>query len=238
MKIICANCNKEFVKAYRTKYCGMNCYLKVARANPNKGCFKKGQRPFNKGTKGVMKPNKTTFKKGNIPHNNESLLSITIRNDKCGTKRKWIKIKEPNIWIEYARYVWLKSGREIKKGYIVGHKDNNSLNDDFKNLVCISKKELPKLHNRWNTNNLILNEPKQKAYRYKRALERNAINFIKGQNKKRKTAKFKRLSKCIKFYCEHCNKQIETCVMPNPDSTIRQRMDAFIKVHKKLVHLL
>jgi hypothetical protein len=236
LRLTCPKCKKNFVKKYRTKYCSKDCYLEVARKDPNKGCFSRGHRPFNKGTKGLMKPNKTTFRKGNVPQNHKHLSSITIRNDKCGTRRRWIKIKEPKTWIEYARYVWLKSGRKIKEGYVVGHKDADSLNDSLKNLVCVSKEELPKIHNKWNTKNAILNEPKQLAYRYKRALKLRAVDFIRGQSKERKVARFKRFSKCIKIVCERCNRQIETCVLPNPMATLRQRMDVFIEVHNRLSH--
>jgi hypothetical protein len=181
-----------------------------------------------------MKANRTTFGKGHIPHNNKPLLFISIRLDKNGTQRKYIKIKEPNVWITYAKYIWLKNGGKIKAGYGISHRDKNTLNDDFDNLICVPQNELKSLHNKWNTKNIILNETKQKSYRYKRRLKLNAINFIKRKPGKR--AKFKRFSKCVKVNCEHCKKEIETNVMPNPLSTIRQRMDIFINVHNKLIH--
>ena len=236
MKLFCAKCKKEFYKPYRTKYCSMDCYLEVSRKNPNQGCFKKGDRPWNKRKKGIMKANKTSFKKGNRPATAKPLLTISIRNEKSGTQRRYIKIKEPNVWINYAKYIWLKSGKKIKKGYYVCHKDRNSLNDCLDNLICLSKKEYVSFHNKWNTKNTILNEPKNIAYRNKRRLKLNAIHFIRGQNKIRKVAKFKRYSKCLKVYCGLCGENIETNVAPIPFSTIRQRIDIFMKFHKKLIH--
>lgn len=97
----------------------------------------------------------TEFKKGQIPHNKLSLGSIVARQAKNDVVRKWVKIKEPNIWIEYSKYLWLKAGRKLVKDMVLHHKNNNSTEDRLGNLILVSRVEHPKLHNRWNTKNKI-----------------------------------------------------------------------------------
>ncbi len=129
-----------------------NTYLKnnqfAKGAKPNKTAFKKGSKPWNKGLVGIMKPNKGSFKKGHKPINYLPLGTIKIRVEKSGTRRRFIKNKEPNVWIEYAKYIWLKSGRKIKKNYCLHHINNDSLDDRVENLLYVSRQEHPKLHNR------------------------------------------------------------------------------------------
>ncbi len=135
-----------------------NTYLQnnqFAKGNkPNKTSFKSGNIPWNKGKKGIHLSPKSEFKKGQKGINWKSVGTITIRIDKSGTKRRWIKTKEPNIWIEYAKYIWLKSGRKLKKGFCLHHINLNSFDDRLDNLCLISRTDHPKIHNRWNTKNL------------------------------------------------------------------------------------
>jgi hypothetical protein len=64
MKKSCLECGEEIIKpsnySYKQwdkkKYCSNKCSTKN-----KKSIFKKGQEPWNKGTKGVMKPNKTSW---------------------------------------------------------------------------------------------------------------------------------------------------------------------------------
>ena len=121
---------------------------------PNSTSFKKGNIPWNKGTKGLIKPNKGSWKKGQRGKNWKPVGTKSIRKDKSGTRRRWIKIKEPNIWIEYAKYLWLKSGRKLKKNYCLHHISNNSLDDRIENLILVTRSDHVKLHNRWNTKNV------------------------------------------------------------------------------------
>ncbi len=119
----------------------------------NKTSFEKGQIPWNKGLKGIMKANSGSFKKGQKGINCKPIGTKTIRKEKSGTKRRYIKIKEPNVWIEYAKYLWVKSGRKLKKGFCLHHIGLDSLDDRLENLCLVSRIDHPKLHNRWNTKN-------------------------------------------------------------------------------------
>ena len=120
---------------------------------PNKTAFRAGQIPWNKGTKGLSKPNSGTFKKGNKGSRWRPVGTISIRKDKSGTRRRWIKIQEPNKWLEYAKFLWINAGRKLIVGCCLHHIDLNSSNDCIENLCLVSRKDHPKIHNRWNTKN-------------------------------------------------------------------------------------
>lgn len=79
--------------------------------------------------------------------------TIRQRKDKNGTKRNFIKVKEPKTWMELARYVWNKAGRKFVVGMCLHHINNRSDDDRIENLILVSRNEHPKLHNRWNTKN-------------------------------------------------------------------------------------
>ena len=107
---------------------------------PNNGAFKSGSVPWNKGTKGVMKKNAGTFKKGQKGIRHLPLGSKTIRTDKSGKPRRFIKIEEPNKWIEYAKLVWMNHNGEIPKGCLIHHIDQDTLNDNINNLSLLTRK--------------------------------------------------------------------------------------------------
>ncbi len=120
---------------------------------PNKTSFKKGSTPWNKGISIRVSPT-TEFKKGQKGVTWKPVGTISARREETGTRRQWIKISEPNIWIEYAKYIWLKSGRVLEKGMCLHHINNNSLDDRVENLITVTRSDHVKLHNRWNTKNI------------------------------------------------------------------------------------
>ncbi len=121
---------------------------------PNQTSFKKGMAPWNKGIKGLHLSGKTEFKKGQKPINHKLVGTLSIRIDKSGTRRRWVKVAEPNIWVEYAKYLWARAGNELVKGVCLHHINNNSLDDRVDNLIMVSRGAHVKLHNRWNTKNI------------------------------------------------------------------------------------
>lgn len=119
----------------------------------NSGAFKKGTVPWNKGKSVRLSP-KSEFKKGQPSINWKPVGTITVRLDKHSkTKRNWIKVEEPKTWIELAKYVWLKAGRQLTKGMCLHHINNRSDDDRIENLMLVSRQEHPKLHNHKNTRN-------------------------------------------------------------------------------------
>ena len=130
-----------------------NQYLKgnkFAKGNrPNSSTFKKGNTPWNRGTKGVMKANSGTFKKGQKAVNWKPINTITTRIEKKRTQRKYIKVAEPNIWVQYSIYLWEQEygqRNEKQKKMVIHHIDFDSLNDVIENLVLITRREHLNIH--------------------------------------------------------------------------------------------
>ena len=170
IKLKCKSCDDDFeVAQYRentAKYCSKSCSGREYQKEhlKNKG-FKKGRIPWNKGKKGIhLNPN-CEFKKGNVPWNkgkkgshfspetefkkgriNENKLpvgSITIRQSKKRKEqpRSWIKIADPSVWELLAVHVWEKHNGKVPKGYVLHHKDKDSLNDEIDNLETLTRSE-------------------------------------------------------------------------------------------------
>lgn len=111
----------------------------------NDGCIKKGNIPWNKNTKGIMKSNITSFKKGNIPFNHRKIGEERVNVDGYVE----VKVKEPNKWELKQRVLYKKYYGSIPKGNIVIFADNNKFNFEKENLIAIPRNE-----------NLILNKQK------------------------------------------------------------------------------
>lgn len=111
----------------------------------NDGCIKKGNIPWNKNTKGIMKSNITSFKKGNIPSNHRKIGEERVNVDGYVE----VKVKEPNKWELKQRVLYKKYYGNIPKGNIVIFADNNKFNFEKENLIAIPRNE-----------NLILNKQK------------------------------------------------------------------------------
>lgn len=109
------------------------------RTGINKGCYKKGHMPVNKGTKGMFNVggNKGSFKKGDIPINHKEVGSERINADGYVE----IKVAEPNIWEHKQRVVYREHYGEIPKGYKIIFADGNKQNLDLDNLLLVSNKE-------------------------------------------------------------------------------------------------
>lgn len=110
---------------------------------PRRGVFKKGLVPFNKGRKmpaeiyAQCAP--TMFKKGQKPHNTKPEgEDISIRYDNRGVAVLHKKIGLGK-WVYLSRYNYEKYIGKIPKGYIVTHKDGNTMNCDPANLVLMSR---------------------------------------------------------------------------------------------------
>jgi hypothetical protein len=116
----------------------------------NKGCFKKGNIPFNKGVK--MSPElyekckATMFKKGNVSVNYYPVNTIHIWIDKNKTPRKYIKIADTKRWILYAVFLYKIAYGKIPKELILHHKDFDSLNDTLENLKLVTRTEHINIH--------------------------------------------------------------------------------------------
>jgi len=114
----------------------------------NNGRFKKGNKPWNAGTKGqgLTGANKTSFKKGNVPPNRKPLgsericskdgyilINIAERNPHTGFPTRY---KHKHV------HMWEQDHGPVPKGMIVAFRDSDKLNIDPENLMLISRAEL------------------------------------------------------------------------------------------------
>lgn len=115
----------------------------------DKGHFKKGLTPHNKGKKwedymseeSIERAKKGQFKKGQLPHNTKP--EGYERFDKDG----YTLVKTEGKFVLKHRKIWEEHYGKIPKGYIVVFKDNNRQNFDIENLECITNYEI-RLRNR------------------------------------------------------------------------------------------
>lgn len=104
------------------------------------GRFEPGFTPWNKGKKGIRLSPASEFKPGQSPKSRLPAGSITVRTRKReGYPRAFIKIAEPNKWRERYLVVWESHHGRIPKGYVVHHKDRDTLNDDIDNLALLTR---------------------------------------------------------------------------------------------------
>lgn len=107
------------------------------------GQIKKGNKPWNTGTKGVCKGSSTSFKKGSIPANLKPighericskdgfvLIKVEAVNPYTGAKTRY----RPKHHV-----VWEKANGEIPEGMVIRFIDGDQLNCDIDNLMCVSK---------------------------------------------------------------------------------------------------
>jgi hypothetical protein len=164
---VCEECGKGYwVKPYRrakSRFCSFECGGRsTARKHLNNGPkpwasatlarhrhkstsrFKAGHSPWNCGVKGLQLSPATQFKKGMESDRKELLGSVTIRIDKAGKPRAWVKTTDG--WAPRAQCVYVAKHGPIPSGHIVHHKDGDSLNDRPSNLVALTRAEHIRVH--------------------------------------------------------------------------------------------
>ncbi|MBA7559395.1 hypothetical protein ES708_01009 [subsurface metagenome] len=111
------------------------------------GCFEKGHRPANKGTKGLTGANVTSFQKGNVPPNRKPLGTERIE-----TKQGYIlvKVAQRNPYTRAYRpkhiVTWEAMHGPVLPGMVVAFRDGDNQNCDPGNLMLISRVELLRLN--------------------------------------------------------------------------------------------
>lgn len=91
--------------------------------------------------KGLHLSPDSEWKKGQRGHNWTPVGTVTVRNDKNGTPRAYVKVAEPAKWRERAAVVWEQVNGPLPAGLVIHHKDRDSLNDTPDNLQAMTRAE-------------------------------------------------------------------------------------------------
>jgi hypothetical protein len=86
--------------------------------------------------KGVHFSPETEFKPGHSGTRTCDLGTVTIRKDKSGNPRAWVKVSTPDVWVPRAVLNWIASGNSIPSGCVVHHDNRDTLDDSLSNLRC------------------------------------------------------------------------------------------------------
>lgn len=114
------------------------------------GYFKKGNKPWNTGTKGMTGANTRSFKKGNVPANRKPLGSERI-DPKDGFVLIKVAEQDPHTGFS-TRYkhkhvrIWERKNGHVPKGMVVAFRDSDRTNIEPENLMLISRAELFRLN--------------------------------------------------------------------------------------------
>lgn len=109
--------------------------------------FKKGNKSWNKNTKGLTSANRTSFKHGHQPHNH-----VAVGTESFVDGYWKVKIAEPNIWKWKHRLIWENNNGPIPKGHAIVFRDGNTSNFSIENLELVTRRELRlrnSLHNQY-----------------------------------------------------------------------------------------
>lgn len=106
--------------------------------------FTKGHTPINKGKKMPEdikdQVKHTFFKKGHQPANTLHDGAESRRKDKNGHDYYYVRVAKMK-WVMRYRLIWEKVNGPIPRGFVIRHKDGNTLNDDINNLELISRRD-------------------------------------------------------------------------------------------------
>lgn len=102
----------------------------------NKGSFKKGQTPWNKGKEGFNPSPETQFKTGELVGKDHPSWKGGVHMVKNDCAHLWTGA---NKRARRPRVIYEEYYGPIPKGYVVIHIDGNRYNDDIGNLEAISR---------------------------------------------------------------------------------------------------
>ncbi len=148
-KWVCENCGTGFVRDKSgnrpVRFCGIQCYHSWRKENKvTSGQFQAGSKPWNKGIKGLHLSPETEFRKGRKSEKFMPFGSVTIRTDKAGKPRAWVKQKAG--WFPRAQAVYVAAKGKIPDGCVLHHIDEDTLNDRLENLTPMSRADHMRVH--------------------------------------------------------------------------------------------
>lgn len=111
----------------------------------NRGDFKKGHRPWNKGTKGIQVGGELTQFKAGKEHSGYKPIGSEI-ND--GNGFTLLKVGDPNIWARKHYYLYEEYHGKVPEGYLVMFADGDRENFSADNLIAVTRRQHSRLHRR------------------------------------------------------------------------------------------
>ncbi|ENW95743.1 HNH endonuclease signature motif containing protein [Acinetobacter sp. NIPH 298] len=103
------------------------------------GCFEKGDKPWNTGTKGVCKPNSGNFKKGRPSWN---LKPIGYERICSKDGYVLVKVAEPNVFKLKHRIVWENANGPIPDNHVIAFNNQDKTDCRLENLTLMTKAEM------------------------------------------------------------------------------------------------
>ncbi len=143
----------DYTPKFCCKVCHCNWRSEFFKGNKHReghkpvNAFPEGHKPWNRDLKGIHLSPETEFKKGRKSTRELPVGSITVRHYKKhpNNPRTFVKISE-HKWILRATLLWEEHNGKLPKGYVIHHKDRNTLNDDISNLEAVTRSEHLKEH--------------------------------------------------------------------------------------------
>ena len=148
----CTQCRKHFVADGRKRsFCSLPCCWKWRSEHRSTGQFTPGQKPWNSDMAGmgICKPNKGSFKPGRKSDCKADIGAVRTRTDKQGHKRIWVKVNDNGSsydWELRAMVLWTAANGELPLGWVVHHKNRDTLDDSMANLEAMSRAGHLKIH--------------------------------------------------------------------------------------------
>lgn len=156
----CEHCGQSFTykasREGRARFCSQRClgYANKERLERQRaevfaatGSRTFGVEPWSKThAKGLHLSPRSEFAAGHTPRNKLPVGTVTVRNDKNGRPRAWVKVAEPNRWKLRAVVTWEATHGQLPKGQLVHHCDRDSLNDRLENLQALTSSQHAKEH--------------------------------------------------------------------------------------------
>lgn len=159
---VCEICEGAFTVPHyrrdRARFCSKSCRsAAIAREHLNKGRkpwaarnldghrhksssrFQEGHKPWNAGMKGLHLSPETEWKPGRESDRRLPFGTVTIRTDKAGKPRAWVKT--PDGWVPRAQAAYIAKYGAIPNGRVLHHSDGDTLNDRPSNLVPVTRPE-------------------------------------------------------------------------------------------------
>lgn len=134
----------------RRRFCSRSClaHSKIERLNAtrrkaksNSAWFQKGNTPWTKGKRGLRTSPATEFKPGERPNNWTPVGTERMRTDKNGKPRVHVKTAEPNVWRMRSVLTWEATHGPAPRGFLVHHRDRDTLNDRIENLCLLDRSQ-------------------------------------------------------------------------------------------------